>query len=78
MSVKPPTTTDLVLLVLRASPLFSFTMREIVERIAERGHVVTINAVASALANLESGAVNVDRSRRPMQYSARNARRPVH
>jgi len=47
------------------------TMREIIDRAADRGETISLNAVASALANVESGALYVDRSRRPFRYRLR-------
>jgi len=67
------TVTDIVIAVLRAAPEDTpwLTMREIIELAAKHRETIAVSAVASALANIESGLLYVDRSRRPFRYRFR-------
>lgn len=70
------TTTEIVLGVLRASPDAWLTMRQILDGVSqildgaiERHRTIKLDAVASALVNLEiSRHVEVMRGRRPLLY----------
>ena len=68
--VRAGTATDTVLQILNVPRHFPWlTMRDIIASAADRGHALSLNAVTSALANLEPAHhVEVRRDRRPYRY----------
>ena len=68
--VRPGTATHAVLAILRVPRDFPWlTMRDVIAVAADGGLALSLNAVASALANLEPARhVEVRRDRRPYRY----------